>query len=706
MKQTARLRAIHQQALKDFDDIQDAVHDEREQCLRARRFCFIPGAQYEGKTDQDELGKAPEFEMNKIAMALTRAMGEARNNPISITFVSKDGSKSSLADTCNRLYRAIDQKSHAKSAYNNAREESWSGGMGAVRLRNVYENEEDPEDDKQTIIIDAIYEADSCVFFDLGAKDQNKRDAKQCFVLTSMTPSAFTEEYGLDPSTWDRTITQTQFDWCSPDLVYIAELYKVETKSETVHVYLNLLGEEETFTQEQFDESIKDIEEDALEGEVEPEEIGLEAELKAMGYKKLRSKTIKTRKVHKYILSGQEVLEDCGIIAGKNIPIVPFYGQRRFIDGVERIQGLVQIAMDAQRLKNMQISKLAEQSALGSNGIPIFTPEQMAGHTEMWRDVNLKRWPYMLVNSITDQNGNPMPAGPIAYTQPPQIAPAQAALLQLTDQDMKEMLGVDANQDKVLSNISGKAVELQQVAKDVSLLIYFDNFGVGLERVAEVALDMMKEVYVEPDRKLKGIGTMGDTETIVLNTPTIEKGAADLENDLTEADFDVTYEIGPSSTSQRQATLRAMMDMVALPNMDPDTAQVLQLTALQNMDGEGVADVQEFARKKLVQKGIGKPTEEEAAAMAEAQAQPDQQQEALRAMANQADAEATKARSDVVKAIAETEKIKAQTMEIIAGIENDADEKTVQIIERLRGLVGGQPTIPTVSQPTQQTPAV
>jgi len=75
-------------------------------------------------------------------------------------------------------------------------------------------------------------------------------------------------------------------------------------------------------------------------------------------------------------------------------------------------------------------------------------------------------------------------------------------------------------------------------------------------------------------------------------------------------------------------------------------------------------------------------------------------------MANQADAEATKARADVVKAIAETEKIKAKTMEIIAGIENDADEKTVQIIERLRGLVGGQPSIPAVSQPTTQTPAV
>jgi len=703
MKQTARLKAIHAQALKDFDEIQNAVQDERMMCLQDRRFCFIPGAQWEGSLGEQFENK-PKFEMNKVAMAVTRAMGESRNNPVTVRFVSKDGAKSDLADICNGLFRADEQDSRAIAAYNNAFEEAISGGFGAYRLRTEYENEEDEDDDRQRIRIEAIYDADSCVFFDLGAKDQEKADAKQCFVLTSMTPEAFKEEYGVDPGSWDKTVNNTEFDWYSPDLVYIAEYYKVEQKSETIRVFKNLLGEEEKFSQEEFDASVEDIDEAIEEGESVP--MGLEAELFAMGYVELRSKTVKRKKVHKYILSGQEVLEDCGYIAGKNIPIVPVYGQRRFIDGVERMQGLVRSSKDAQRLKNMQTSKLAEQSAMSSNGVPIFTPEQMAGHTEMWRDMNLNRFPYGLINTMTDQNGNPMPAGPIAYTQPPQIAPAQAALLQLTDQDMKEMLGVDANQDKVLSNISGKAVELQQVARDVSLLIYFSNNAEGRRRGGEIWLGMAKDVYVEDDREMKSIGTQDQVTTVKLGGSTIDKGVAVAEVDLTEADFDVAVEVGPASSSKRQAVQKLMMEMSSLPNMDPDTAQVLQLTALQNTEGEGVADVQEFARKKLVQKGIGKPTDEEAQAMAAQAQQPDQQQEALRAMANQADAEATKARADVVKAIAETEKIKAQTMEIIAGIENDADEKTVQIIERLRGLVGGQPTIPTISQPTTQTPAV
>lgn len=693
MKQTARLRAIHHQALKDFDDIQSAVQDERMMCLQDRRFCFIPGAQWEGSLGEQFENK-PKFEMNKVAMAVTRAMGESRNNPVTVRFVSKDGAKSDLADICNGLFRADEQDSRAIAAYNNAFEEAISGGFGSYRLRTEYENEEDEDDDRQRIRIEAIYDADSCVFFDLGAKDQEKADAKYCFVLTSMTPEAFKETYGIDPTSWDRSITDTQFDWCGPDLVYIAEYYRVETKSETIRVFKNLLGEEEKFSQDQFDESMEDIDEAVTEGDPVP--MGLEAELLAMGYVELRSKTVKRKKVHKYILSGQEVLEDCGYIAGKNIPIVPVYGQRRYIDGVERCQGIVRPNKDPQRLTNMQISQMAEQSSMGTNGIPIVTPEQMAGHAEEWASANQKNLAFLVLNTITDQSGNPMPAGPIAYTQPPQLKPAQAALIQIMDQNMKEMLGVDANQDKVLSNISGKAVELQQVARDVSLLIYFSNNAEGRRRGGEIWLGMAKDVYVEDDREMKSIGSQDQVTTVKLGGSTIDKGGVVAEVDLTEADFDVAVEVGPASSSKRQAVQKLMMEMSSLPNMDTDTAQVLQLTALQNTEGEGVADVVEFARKKLVQKGIGKPTEEEAQAMAQAQAEPDQQQEALRAMANQANAEATKARADVVKAIAETEKIKAQTMEIIAGIENDADEKTVQIIERLRGLVGGQPSIPNV----------
>jgi hypothetical protein len=104
-------------------------------------------------------------------------------------------------------------------------------------------------------------------------------------------------------------------------------------------------------------------------------------------------------------MSGGRVLEDQGYIAGRNIPIVPVYGKRWFVDNVERCMGHVRLAKDPQRLKNMQLSKLGEISAVSSVEKPIFVPEQVSGHQVMWAEDSLKNYPYLLVNPITGPNG-------------------------------------------------------------------------------------------------------------------------------------------------------------------------------------------------------------------------------------------------------------------------------------------------------------
>ena len=123
---------------------------------------------------------------------------------------------------------------------------------------------------------------------------------------------------------------------------------------------------------------------------------------------------------------------NAGYIAGKCIPIVVVYGKRWFVDNIERCMGHVRLAKDAQRLKNMQLSKLGEISALSSVEKPILVPEQVAGHQMMWAEDNLKDYPYLLINPITDQNGNQAVSGPVAYTRSAAIPPAMAALLQIT----------------------------------------------------------------------------------------------------------------------------------------------------------------------------------------------------------------------------------------------------------------------------------
>jgi hypothetical protein len=613
----------------------------------------LTGAQWEGPLGEQFENK-PKFEVNKVHLAVIRIINEYRNNRITVDFVPKDGSNDDkLSDACNGLFRADEHDSGAEEAYDNAFEEAVGGGFGALRLRTDYEDEEDPDDERQRIKIEPIYDADSSVFFDLDAKRQDKADAKCCYVLYSITPEAYEDMYGDSPASIGKAIKQVQFDWYTPDMVFVAEYYEIDEQTDYAV----------TFTSVATGDEVKH-----RQSELDAEE-GMLAELEATGYQETRRKKVKSKRVHKYILSGNKILEDCGLIAGKCIPVVPVYGKRWFVDNVERCMGHVRLAKDAQRLKNMQLSKLGELSALSSVQKPILTPEQMAGHAQMWSEDNLKNYPYLLVNPITGADGNPMPAGPLAYTQPPQIPPAMAALLQLTEQDMQSILGNQQEADKMVSNISGKAVELIQTRMDMQTFIYVSNFAKAIRRVGEIWLSMAKDVYVESGRTMKTLSPADDAGKVELMRPnTDESGSVVYENDLSRAAFDVAVDVGPSSASRREATVRSLIGLMQVSAADPETMQVLQSMAIMNMQGEGIQEVRDFFRKKLVHMGAVKPTEEEAQMLAAQSQEKTPQDQALEAMAEEAQAKATKARTEVLETVANVELKKAQVLEVEANV--------------------------------------
>ena len=667
-----RLFRIHSEAIKEFDEIQTALRDERLQCLQDRRFYSISGAQWEGPL-RDQYANKPKFEVNKIHLSVMRIISEYRNNRITVDFVSKDGSKDDkLADTCDKLYRADEQDSGAEEAYDNAFEEAVGGGFGAWRLKTTYVNEEDNEDERQRIAIEPIFDADSSVFFDLNSKRQDKADAKRCFVLTAMSRNAYIDMYKDDPASWDKEIHQYEFDWATPDVVYVAEYYRVEDKTETIRIFQTIAGEEERYTQDDF---ARDEE--------------LETKLIAIGSREIRQKRVKRKAVYAYIMSGSRVLEDLGKIPGRCIPVVPVYGKRWFIDNVERCMGHVRLAKDAQRLKNMQLSKLGEISAYSVVEKPIMTPEQVAGHQMMWSQDNLRNFPYLLINPITDANGQVSPLGPLDYTRSAQIPPALAGLIQVTESDMQEILGNQQNGDKIVSNISGKAVEMIQQRLDMQTFIYMSNMAKAVRRCGEVWLSMAKDVYVEEGRKMKGIGVAGELETIQLSKPMLTaEGEMVVENDLSEAQFDVAVDVGPSSSSRRSATVRALTGMMAITN-DPETQQVLQAMAMMNLEGEGVADVREFFRKKLIRMGVVKPTQQELdELMAELEGKgQDPNAIFLAAAAEEAQAKAAKARADVVKTLADADLAQARTIETLNKTDAETVGKDIDNIRAMQGII-------------------
>lgn len=649
---------IHAKALARFSAAYEPCIDERELCLSDRMFYSVPGAMWDGIFGE-VFENRPRIESNKILLSVIRVFNEYRNNRIDAVFLPKDGSDAGeLADLCAGLYRADEQDSSAQEALDNAFDEGVGGGFGAWRLTAIEDDDLDDDNDNLRIAFEPIHDADMRVFFDPNSKKQDKSDARFAFLLTPMTPEAYREEYDDEPSGWESPVDTNSFEWFKPDIVYVAEYYEVQTVPESVFTYTDIMGNEEVIRETDLDDDRK-------------------AELKAIGSVVTSERKKDRRKVRKWILSGGGVLDDCGFIAGGNIPIIPFFGKHSVVGGIERCSGIVRPARDTSILKNMLLSALAEVAMQSTIQKPIFTPEQVAGHENSWADDLINRSPYQLINSIMDPStGQKMPMGPVGMTQPPQVAPAMAALLQISEQDMSDILGNQQQGDELLANTSGKAIEMQQTRLDGQTFIYMDNMGKAVERCGKIWLGMARELYNEPGRRMKTVGSRDETDSVVLKQPMIdEDNHFDISNDMSRANFDVVVEVGPTSSSRRMATVNSLVPMLQFAT-DPADQKVLTASIMANMEGEGISEVNEYYRKELLSLGIGKPTKqdkEDAAKAAEAaqgqQPSPNDQLLIAAAQKDMADAAKTAAETDQVgvktmQIAAQTEKTLAETAEI------------------------------------------
>ncbi|MBL4766513.1 MAG: hypothetical protein JKY94_02160, partial [Rhodobacteraceae bacterium] len=611
MKQTDDLKRVHALAIQRFDEIWDVAREEREWAVSDRRFCSIPGAMWEGDIGE-HLKNKPKIEVNKVQQAVIRVINEKRNNPVTVNFISKDGSDvSALADVADGLYRADEQSSSAYLAYNTSFEEGVTGGYGAWRLTTVFEDEDDDYNENQRIRIETIHEADQSVFFDPDAKEQDKSDAHYCFVITSMSRARYEDKYKDSVSSWDKTTITGQFDWAPKDVVRVAEYYVIEKREIDIDVYKHINGDEERI----FDISAE-----------------RKAEFRATGTKKIKTVKKTKRFVMKYILSGNLVLSGPEQIAGRNIPIIPVYGKRFYIDNIERAMGMVRMAKDPARLKNLMVSSLAFASMTSPVQVPIFTAEQMkGGAAARWVADEKANTPFRVVNPVLDANGNAVPSGPIAYTKPPDVSPNVAALLQVTENDMLDILGNQQAGDQLVSNVSGEAIELIQSRLDGLPFIYMDNFSIAMKRSGQVWLSMAREIYVENNRKMKTVGKDGETNSVELGEgDLVDKGDGIKNVDLTKAGFDINVDVGPSSKSKRDATVKAILNLMQI-TQDPQTLSVLTAEVLKLIEGEGLGDLREWSRKKLVQMGVSKPTDQDLKEAADAQEnqQPDPNAEFL-----------------------------------------------------------------------------
>jgi hypothetical protein len=451
-----RLADLHATALQEFDDSFLATQGDRENALMARRFVNVRGAMWDWDVGE-QFKNRMRIEVDQISPALNRIKNEYRRNRIEAKFIPADGTEADdLADAVASRYRADTCDARGRQARDMAFDSALEGGLGGLRLRAEYEKGE-----YQKICLEPVNDAESSLFFDANAKMQDKSDAEHAFLITPWVRRAFVAKYGEECASWPQQLVgQYRFQWFGTgvDLVYVAEYFVKERRKDRYRVF-ELQGSVEE-TQEFLDD---DLEDEAV------------TDLLAQGFVEVEGRVEEVDQVAKYVLNGNKVLEDRQIIPGKCIPLIPQYGHRTVINFVESFRGHVLKSIDPQIIYNVQVSSVTETAASSGIEKPVFTPDQIGRHAVMWQNDHLENNAFLLIDPIPDANGNLVPSGPVTFTKSPDVAPAVAALVALTKQDIQDQLGNPQNAEQVQPDVSGVAMEMVQGRIDMQSYGYMDN---------------------------------------------------------------------------------------------------------------------------------------------------------------------------------------------------------------------------------------
>lgn len=672
---------LHDRVFRQLDEAISSQQDQRLLALTARRFVSIPGAQWEGPWGE-QFDHSIKVEINKTARGHKKIVNDYLQNRVIPQFRNV-GSESDehTASTIGGMWRADNYHFKSQQARDNAFREASSGGFGAYRVTTDYADPYDKESDEMRVNPASIIpDADQSVFFDPNAVLYDKSDAHWACILLGYTKDAFEREWpdasyvDLPSLPW-----KPMYDWFTPEQIKVAEYYEKEDVTETLWVFTHRIT---NATERWWDSEI-----DASEAK----------DLVAQGYKKKGQKR-KRQRVHKWILSGAEILEDCEFIAGTEIPIVPVYGTREYIDGMERFKGHVQDAMDPARAYNAQISKLIETAALSPREMPIFDQEQMPPNlAALWAEQNVKRHPYALVKSLRDENGTIIASGPIGKIEPPQLSPVIAALVQIMGNDIAELTNAEDGADEVKANTSVEAMDMAATRVDEKSAGYIDNMRQSVQREGEIYLSTTREVNFQPGRKVE---TMQDDETDgeeTLHEPfTDEAGVYQVRNDLAKGKYKVMADVTQATSTLRDKTVRTMTTLaqVQIEAQDMEGSRASIITAIANMDGEGLEDYKEWNRKRGLEIGLFKPNDQEKRQMEQAAQgqQPSAQDQALQSVAGLNEAKAKESAANAVQKLADAH-LKTAQAEAVGGPEAVPEAPTglehatgvVDVVDKLAG---------------------
>jgi uncharacterized protein YecA (UPF0149 family) len=375
----------------------------------------------------------------------------------------------------------------------------------------------------------------------------------------------------------------------------------------------------------------------------------IDEDLAALGFTLVDEKEIMAWVVDKYILSGDGIIGEPERIAGKHIPVVPEYGDRAYVQGVEHYEGIVKAAKDPQMLRDFAMSYLAGIVGRSPRVKPVYLAEQIQGYQYMYDETGAdNNFPYLLQNRLAD-DGTPLPIGPVAQTPEQPVPTALSQLMGEVRAAVEDVANPGLPNNISDPDLSGKALNTLVAQFDQQSMVFQENRKYAIRRDAEIYASIASEILDVP-RKVVTTSADGNRKevNVMQSVIDIETGKIKVLNDLRFAQFEVYADVSKPYATSKQEARESLMEMLTVAvNTDPQLAQIIQLKLLRLEDGQDMQDLRDWAGVQLVLRGIRKPeSDEEKQAIADAQAQQGEQEDPNMALAM---AEQMKAQNGAIK---------------------------------------------------------
>lgn len=582
----------HAERLKELKKIveegQQYFRENVDRFERFMNFVFRSSLRDDEAATLAETGK-PTMEFNILEAQISKQRAEFATQQPGVSVRAADGVPSSMFDrNYTETMRIIE--AHMRSILSDGTNDKvdydvytdqLGGGWSVWRVYTDYANDMSFE---QNIYVDKVFDA-TMTIFDPLARKSHKGDGRYCAELYPMTKESFVEEFG-EEALKDITFTRNNsgFNWSFQNeqekILLVCEFYEKKVKSQMIC----LLSNGRSVTKKEYD---KLIEHWGEQGYMEQPPVIV----------KKRRSPIET--ICRYRFCEGRVL-DYKETNFKYLPLV-------FVDGnsvmLKNSGSYMQLtrpyayhAEGIQRLKNFAGQSLGnELENTVQHKFVVAIESVPEDYQEPYQ--NVQKADVLLYNHFLDTNNPavtlPPPREVVRTPIPPQITDT----FRLSDEMTQAILGVyDPNQGINNGALSGIAFARMALQNGNSANPYRTGFVRGLNRVAQIILDLIPKYYRTP-RTIPILLPNGKREFIEVN----KKGSVYMNYDPNM--LQVKVEGGVNFAMQKEIALQTV---ISLSQSNKGFAEFFDEVGLpvilQNLEMRGIEDLQEQANSWMEQR--------------------------------------------------------------------------------------------------------